>query len=115
MSFFDGYKDKGAGGRFLSKADKDVLIENGVPFKITGLTWDPENEHGPRFIAFIVVPDVETGEDEERKVGFPVGTGVSSRDDMLRAMKDFLDEGGDPVTVKLEKPGRAIFLVNAEA
>lgn len=114
--FFDNYTDLGGGGRFLSQADKQVLIENGVPFKITAVQFDEHNEHGPRFIAFALVPDVETGEDEERKIGFPVGSGVQSRDSMLEAMKDyFTEEDSEPVTVKMEKPGRAIFLVNAEA
>ena len=114
MAFFDTYVDKGAGGRFLSAADKQVLIENGIPFKITGLTWDPDNEHGARFIAYCSIPDADTGEEESRKIGFPVGSGVDSRDDMLRAMKEYLDgEGSEPVSVKLEKPGRAIFLVAA--
>lgn len=115
-AFFDSYTDLGGGGRFLSAADKQVLIENGVPIKITGLMLDEHNEHGPRFIAFALVPDVETGEDEERKIGFPVGSGVGSRDAMLEAMKVYFDsEGAEPVSVKLEKPGRAIFIVNAEA
>lgn len=100
---------------FLKGEEKQVMIDNGVPFKITGLAWDPHNEHGPRFIAFTLIPNPETGEEEERKVGFPVGSGVASRDAMLEAMKVYLDEeGNDPVIVKMEKPGRAIFLVNAE-
>lgn len=116
MAFFDNYKDLGGGGRFLSAADKQVLIENGVPFKITGLQFDEHNEHGPRFIAFVLVPDVESGEEEERKIGFPVGSGVGSRDSMLEAMKEYFDgKDSEPVVVKMEKPGRAIFLINAEA
>jgi hypothetical protein len=115
-SFFETYKApaQGAGGKFLIAAEKKVLIDNGIPFQITSLQFDEHNEHGPRYIATVNVPNPETGEEEERRVGFPVGTNVQTRDSMLDAMSKYFDEGGDPVTVKLEQTQRAIFIVPAE-
>lgn len=115
MGFFDQYKGKEGGGSFLSSPSKQFLIENGVPFQITGVAEDPENEFGPRYVAFCLIPDEVDGELQERKVGFPTGTGVSGRDDMLAQMKVYLeDEDGEPIWVKLEKPGKAILIVPAE-
>lgn len=114
MSFWDSYTDLGSGGKFLSAAEKQFLIENGVEFEIVGLQEDPQNSFGPRFVAFLKVPNPETGEEEERKVGFPVDSGVSSRDSMLEAMKGYLDgPDAEPVKVKLSKPGKAILIVAA--
>lgn len=112
--FFDDYVDIGGGGHFLKSQEKLDLIEQGVPFKITAIHEDPDNEYGPRYIAFCQIPNSETGEDEEKKIGFPTDSGVNSRDAMLRAMKDFLDsDDAEPVLVKLSKPGRAIMIVAA--
>lgn len=129
MSFFDEYVDIGAsGGAWISTDEKAVLMSEGIPFTITGLADDDENRYGPRFVAFCLVPDPETGEESERKLGFPkvvrdeegnVEGGVESRDRMLNAMKHGegtypgLDNGGDPITVKLEKVGRAIIIRQA--
>lgn len=113
-SFFENYKDIGGGGKFLKSDEKQFLIENGVAFEITGVAHDPDNEFGPRYIAFCNIPNPETGEVEERKVGFPTGSGVDSRDAMLRAMKEYLEgDEASPVQVKLEKPGRAIIIASA--
>lgn len=118
MGFFDGYKDIGGGGKYITADQKQFLIENGVSFEITKLVMDPENQYGPRYVAFIVVPDEETGELVEAKLGFPVGSGADSRDAMLKAMEVYLDEDDedkDKVYVQLSKPGRAILLQPAEA
>lgn len=115
-NFFDGYQDLGGGGKFISSAEKQVLIENGVPFQITGVVDDPLNEYGPRFVTFCLIPDPETGETEERKVGFPTGSGVGGRDSMLAQMKEYLEgEDPEPIYVKLDKPGKAILIVPAES
>lgn len=114
MSFFDSYTDLGGGGSYITAAEKQFLIENGVAFEITGLTFDPENQYGPRWVAFIKAPNQE-GEVEERKVGFPHGTGAGSRDAMLDAMSKYLQsDEAQPVKVKLSKPGRAILIEKAE-
>lgn len=115
MSFFDSYKDLGGGGTYLKSDEKQFLIENGVVFEITGLAMDEENQYGPRFVAFCAIPNADSGEPEDKKISFPVGSGAESRDSMLRAMEKYLaDEGAEPVRVKLTKPGRAILLTPAE-
>lgn len=112
-SFFDNYTDLGGGGMYLKSDEKQFLIENGVAFDIVGITHDPDNSYGPRYVAFCKIPDPGTGEPEEKKIGFPTGSGVDSRDSMLKAMADYLGDGGEPVSVKLTKPGRAILIESA--
>ena len=115
MGFFDQYKDIAQGGSFVSGDDKLFMIQQGMVFTIKALQFDPENQHGERWIAFCEVPNFETGEKEERKMGFPVNTNVPTRDHMLTQMKDYFDDEGEPVDVKLIKPNRAILIVNADA
>lgn len=110
--FFDSYKDIGTGGAFVSGTEKTFLIDNGVVFTINGVVEDPDNEYGPRFITFCTIPN-QDGEDEERKMGWQQGT-VPTRDAMLKAMKEYLDNDGEPVVVKIRKNGRAVVIVNAE-
>lgn len=121
MGFFDGYKDIGGGGEWLSPDEKDELIEGGVPFAITGLTYDENagTQYGPRWVAFIQVPDYEDvndGEFDERKVGFPVGSGAKSRDAMMSAMSEYFDgaDEGEQVWIKLTRRGQAIIPVPAD-
>jgi hypothetical protein len=120
MGFFDGYKDIGGGGEWLTPDEKDDLIEGGVPFAITGLTYDENagTQYGPRWVAFIEVPDYEDvndGEFDERKVGFPVGSGAKSRDAMMSAMSEYFDENdGEKVWIKLTRRGQAIIPVPAD-
>lgn len=114
--FFDSYQDLGGGGTFLKSAEKQVLIENGIGFQILSIVEDPLNEYGPRFVAFCEIPNPENGEIEEKKVGFPTGSGVGGRDAMLAQMKEYLaGKDAEPVWVKLDKPGKAILIVPAEA
>ena len=129
MSFFDEFVDiGGSGGSWVGAAEKQALIENGIPFTITAIHDDDDNQYGPRFAVFALVPDPETGEEEERKFGFAkverdedgkVTGGVVSRDRQLNAMKHGsgsypgLDNGGDPIMVKLTKVGRSQILQQA--
>lgn len=114
LSFFDNYKDLGGGGNWVSGAEKQQLIEGGIPFEITGVQEDDANIHGPRYVLFCNIPNFETGEPEERKMGLQKES-VPTRDAMLAAMKEFLEtEGNAPVKVKLTKPNRAQLLVPAE-
>lgn len=116
MSFFDEYVDIGGGGLWLASEQKQVMIENGIVFQIKGLAIDEDNQYGPRYVAFCEIPNTETGDLEPGKIGFPIGSGADSRDAMLKAMSKYLEsEDAQPVFVKLEKPGRAILLVAAEA
>lgn len=111
--FFDNYKSTAEGGKYLSGDEKQVLIDNGVVFDITALTWEPENQYGARFVAFVTIPPANgDGEPMEAKIPFPFGTNVDSRDNMLKAMQEYFDkEDAKPVSVKLTKVGRAIHIV----
>lgn len=118
QGFFDTYKDTGpaaGGGTFVKKDEKDWLIQNGITIKILGLAFEPDAEHGPRWVALTEIPNAETGDWEERKMSFPVETNVPTRDAMLTAMHEYFQENATPVEVKLIQPGRAIHIVNANA
>lgn len=109
---FDFDKYKGSGGDFITAAEKQVLAENGIPFTIKGIKtvfkFDKEN-----FELEIDVPNPETGENEERVLSFPIGSGAESRDATLGGMQEYLAAGGDPVEAKVEKVGRAFFVIAA--
>lgn len=114
MGFFDEYKDIG-GGEYVSADEKAVLIENGIPFQITDVVYQEESKFGERFVTRALLPDPDTGEEEERLMSFGAGT-VESRDRMLRALAEWLDEAdNEPPYVKLEKVGRAVIIVPGEA
>lgn len=111
MGFWDEYKEPT--GSWVKAAEKQVLIENGIPFQITTVSkGDYQGE--PRYVVGALVPNPETGDEEERLFGFPIGT-VESRDRMLGQMAEYLErEDSEPVTVKLEKAGRSILLRPAQ-
>lgn len=114
MGFWDNYTDINAeGGDYIGAAEKQVLIENGIPFEITDVKLDPHNQHGPRYVAFVNVPNPETGDEEERKLTFPSESGVESRNRMLAAMEEHFAGGGTSVRAKLEKKGRSILVRQA--
>lgn len=117
MGFFDQYTDTAGGGSFMKEQDKAFLINNGIKFEIYALQFEKSEEYDDRWVAFVRVPNPETGEMEERKIGYPVGTNVPTRDNMLAAMKQYFDteEDPQPVEVKMSKPGRAILIHNANA
>lgn len=111
MSFWDNYKE--IGGNFVKAEEKQVLMEGGIPFQITGIALDEDNSYGPCFVATVLLPDPENGEEAERSIYFPKGT-VESRDRMLKQMMEYLDgEDADAVMVKLEKAGRSILIRQA--
>lgn len=111
MSFWDSYKE--VGGNFVSGDEKKVLTENGIPFDITAVAKREAGKFGPEYALSVTVPNAETGEPEERTMCFQAGT-VNSRDDMLAQLERYLDEGGEPVTCKLEMGGRAVLIRKAE-
>lgn len=114
MSFFDEYKDIG-GGEYVGSDEKNVLIDNGIPFQMTDVVYQEESKFGERFVTRVALPDPETGETEERLMSFGAGT-VESRDRMLRALAEWLDDADhEPPYVKLEKVGRAVIIVRGEA
>jgi len=111
LSFWDEYKE--IGGNYLKAAEKDVLMENGIPFTVTSVTLDNHPQYGERYVASVNVPNPETGEEEERAISFPFGT-VESRDRMLAQMAEYLGrDDAEEVKVKLEKAGRSILVRQA--
>lgn len=109
MSFFDNYEDAGP-GNWVSADEKDAIIENGIPFKIIAVTYEEEGKYGDRFVLRIELPNPETGEEEERLMGYGAGT-VESRDRMLRSMKSYLEDADAvPPEVKIERIGRAVII-----
>jgi len=87
MAFWDEH-EVSSGGGYLSPEEKQALVESEQPFEITGVRYEAENKFGPRYVITISLPDPTTGDQETRMVGFPKGSGVTSRDDILQAMLD---------------------------
>jgi len=110
---FDWGAYKG-GGLYLSADEKAALIEGEVEFQISGVRDEPDNSFNgkpaPRFVTEVVLPNPLTGEDEDRLIGFPVGSGVDSRDNQLEGMLDYFKSGGAPLDVVLYKGGNAILI-----
>lgn len=114
MGFFDEYKDIG-GGKYVGADEKAVLIENGIPIQIIDVVYQEESKYGERFVTRVLLPDPDGGEAEERLMSFSAGT-VESRDRMLRALMEWLDEAdNEPPYVKLNKVGRAVIVERGEA
>lgn len=110
MSFWDEYVEPQ--GSWVKADEKAVLIEGGIPFQITGVA-EGDYQGEPRYVVGALVPDPETGEEEERLFGFPIGT-VESRDRMLKQLADYLKrDDAEKVTVKLEKTGRSVLIRQA--
>lgn len=111
MGFWDEYKE--IGGNFIKADEKTVMIENGIPMRVQDVIEDQNNQYGPRYVAKVIVPNPETGEEEERAISFPIGT-VESRDRMLAQLVDYLArDDHEEVVVKLEKIGRSILIRQA--
>jgi len=108
---WDAYK---GGGQYLSADEKAALVEGEVEFQITGVRDDASNtfqgKPAPRFIVELTLPNPLSGEDEERLIGFPVGSGVGSRDNQLEGMLDYFSQGGDALDVVLYKGGNAFLI-----
>ena len=109
---FDWSKYESSGGNFITAAEKKVLAENGIPFAVTAIA-EKEKFEKLHYELSITVPNPETGEDEERTLSFPIGSGAESRDATLAGLKRHLDEGGEEVKAKVTKIGRAYFLAQA--
>jgi hypothetical protein len=111
VSFWDEYEE--IGGNFIGADEKRVLMDAGIPMTVQSIVEDQHNQYGPRYVAKVVVPNPETGEDEERAISFPIGT-VESRDRMLSQMIEYLGrEDAEQVAVKLEQVGRSILVRQA--
>lgn len=119
--FWDTYQDEG-GGKFLSAAEKNAIIENGVVLQIVGVRFDEKNQYqgneAPRYVVTFLVPNALTGENEERFAGFALNPEGSSRDRLLGALMDYLEtkEGAaDTILVTLSKVGNFVLIEKAEA
>jgi DNA-binding cell septation regulator SpoVG len=113
MAFFDTFQDIG-GGEWISSTEKQEIIDNGIVLTITKIVVDEANKYGPRYVAMVLMPNLETGDEEERQIWFPIET-VQSRDRMLAAMKSYLEsDDAEDVLVKLEKVGNSILVRQAE-
>lgn len=110
MGFWDEYTEPT--GSWVKAAEKQVIIDEGIPFQITAVTkGDYQGE--PRYVVSALIPNPESGEEEERLLGFPIGT-VESRDRRLGQMDEYLArDDAEQVTVKLEKVGRSILVRQA--
>lgn len=106
---FDKYKSS---GNYITAEEKKVLAENGIPFDVLAVR-DKEKFDQQHYELTIRVPDPETGEDEERTLSFPIGTGADSRDATLKGLKEYIEETGEEVRSKVTKIGRAYFLESA--
>jgi hypothetical protein len=110
---FEWDKYQSSGGSYISAEEKKVLADNGIPFVVTAIK-EREKFDKLHFELSIRVPNPETGDEEERVLSFPIGSGAESRDAMLAGMRKYLDENeGAEVTAKVTKVGRAFFLAQA--
>lgn len=106
MGFFDNYQDTG-GLDWIKSDEKAVLIADAVPLTVVTVGFTEASQFGPQY--FVVV-DLEG---ESRALSFSAGT-VQSRDAMLDAMRNYLDnDGAEPITIVLEKVGRSVVIKNA--
>ena len=111
MAFWDEYKE--VGGNYIGADEKAVLMENGIPLTVVDVIEDQANQYGPRWVAKVMAPNPESGDEEERAISFPIGT-VESRDRMLKQLSEYLArEDAETVVVKLEKAGRSILIRQA--
>jgi hypothetical protein len=112
VSFWATHDAGSGGGGYLTPDEKAELVENETPFEITGVRYEAENKFGPRFVVTLVLPDPATGDNETRMVGFPEGSGVTSRDDLLQAMIDDHFGAGEksPIPCILAKGGNSFLL-----
>lgn len=106
MGFFDTYVDFGS-AKYVTRDEKNVLMNNGIPFTIKSVTRDDDNKFGPRYVCSVLLPDPTTGDEEERNMAFSIGK-VESRNRMLGQLSEYLKgEGAEPVRVKLELNGQS--------
>lgn len=111
--FWDTYKDEG-GGKYLTAAEKNALIDAGTVLQITGVRYDEKNQFqgnpAPRYVVTFLIDGVE------RLAGFAISEdGDSSRDRLLAAILDYLDSGNadEKIEVVMEKIGQFVALVKA--
>jgi hypothetical protein len=114
QGFWETYKDEG-GGKYLTAAEKNALIESETVLEITAVRYDEKNQFqgnpAPRYVVTFVVDGTE------RFAGFAISEdGDSSRDRLLGALVEYLDSGtAEKVEVVMSKIGQFVALVKADA
>ena len=113
-SFKDKYvPSEGGGGIYIGGDEKAELAENGIPFRVTDVSYEPDTQYGAQYELTCYLP---TDPDEERRMAFSAESGVGSRDDMLsQAVDHFSDADAEEFWVKLNKKGRSWVLDLADA
>jgi len=99
-------KDEGE-SNFLSSAEKQVLIDEGIGFPVLEVKR-VKTQYGDRWVVGIEL------EGESKLLGFGAGGPVKSRDRMMEALVGHLANGGEPPVVKIVLNGRSQVLVDAE-
>lgn len=104
--FKDNYvPSSDGGGLYIGSEEKAELAENGIPFKVTDVAYEPDTQYGEQYAMTVFLP---TAPDEERRLSFAAKSNVGSRDDMLEQAVDFFaDADAEPFWAKLTKAGRA--------
>lgn len=115
MGFFDEYPQESGGGVYVKAEEKTAIAQAGIPFVVSDVVSDDANVYNgkvqPRFIVKILLPNPETGDNEERWLSFPKGSGVDSRDRMLAQLGEYLaKDDAEEVSLKLAKVNRAYVL-----
>lgn len=101
------------GGAYINAAEKKAIAEAGIPVTINSVR-EGDYKGEPRYVLSVTVPNPETGDDEERLLAFPIGSGVESRDSMLKALAEYLDGAdAEPVKAKIELKGKSYLLREA--
>lgn len=112
MSFFDEYQE--VGGSYIGADEKKAMMEAGIPFTVTAVLDDDDNKYGARYVMKCLVPNPESGDEEDRNISFPKESGVESRNRMLAQMQEYLARPeAEPVVCKLEQVGRSILIRQA--
>jgi hypothetical protein len=117
VGFFEQFKvDEGGTGEYVKEDEKNLLIANKTPFSITAVTFGKNpfavTEKDGTITAenrYVVTALIDGA---ERRLSFVAGS-VDSRDRLLSAMAEYLEDGGEAPTVALERAGRAVLIVPA--
>lgn len=107
MGFWDAYKEENT-LNYVSKEEKEVLIKEGITFTVRNV-FTNEGQFGPKYNLIIEL------DGEDRALSFVAGR-VESRDRLLDAMMEYLDQEGDVEypRCKLVRRGQSQLIVRAD-
>lgn len=106
-TFWDTHATQ-TGPRFIGTEEKNVLLEDGTPFEIHGVTFNAAGQFGDEYVITLKL------DGEMRKLSF--GTeAVESRDQTLADMQEYFTAGAPdgPITAKLGLAGRSQLVLPA--